>query len=150
FDADEFAECRKENLFYPFASKEEWEIGDFLLRSPLSMAAIDVFLKLPLVSTELQSRAEMLPSGPSWKCQVIPSIYPTKDPIECLESLFANPLFHDKLDFTPRHVYTMAAHLIQVYSEWMMGDAAWEMQTQFPRGATVLGTVLSSDKTNIT
>ncbi|KAG2112324.1 uncharacterized protein F5147DRAFT_771380 [Suillus discolor] len=32
----------------------------------------------------------------------------------------------------------------------MTGDAAWEMQTQFPRGATVLGTVLSSDKTNIT
>jgi hypothetical protein len=55
FDADEFAECRKENLFYPFASKEEWEIGDFLLRSPLSMAAIDVFLKLPLVSTGLRT-----------------------------------------------------------------------------------------------
>ncbi|KAG1744791.1 hypothetical protein EDB19DRAFT_1591983, partial [Suillus lakei] len=119
---------------YPFASKEEWEIGDFLLRSPLSMAAIDVFLKLPLVqklclsfsnARELQSRAEMLPSGPSWKCQAIPSIYPTKypiqlfwrDPIECLESLFANPLFHDKLDFTPHRVYTMAAHLIRVYSE---------------------------------
>lgn len=51
FDADEFAEYRNENLFYPFASKEEWEIADFLLRSPLSMAAIDMFLKLPLVST---------------------------------------------------------------------------------------------------
>ncbi|KAG1743269.1 uncharacterized protein EDB91DRAFT_1081208 [Suillus paluster] len=46
FNADKFAECRK-------ASKEEWEIGDFLLCSPLSMAAIDVFLKLPLVSTGL-------------------------------------------------------------------------------------------------
>jgi hypothetical protein len=55
FDADEFAECRKENLFYPFASKEECEIGDFLLHSPLSMAVIDVFLKLPLVSTGLHT-----------------------------------------------------------------------------------------------
>ncbi|KAG0705937.1 hypothetical protein DFH29DRAFT_799338 [Suillus ampliporus] len=167
FDADEFAECRKENLFYPFASKEEWEIGDFLLCSPLSMAVIDVFLKLPLVqklclsfsnARELRSRAEMFPSRPSWKCQVIPSIYPTKyliqlfwrDPIECLESLFANLLFHNKLNFTPHCVYTTAAHLIWVYLEWMTGDAAWEMQTQFPRGATVLGTILSSDKTNIT
>ncbi|KAG1848322.1 hypothetical protein DFJ58DRAFT_842964 [Suillus subalutaceus] len=113
FDADEYAEYRKENLFYPFASKEEWEIGDFLLRSPLSMAAIDVFLKLPLIqklqlsfsnTRELHSHAEMLPSRPSWK----------------------------------------------LYSEWMTGDAAWEMQTQFPRGATVLGAVLSSNKTNIT
>ncbi|KIK31594.1 hypothetical protein CY34DRAFT_46106, partial [Suillus luteus UH-Slu-Lm8-n1] len=41
FDADEHAEYRKDNLFYPFASKEEWEIADFLLRSPLSMSAIN-------------------------------------------------------------------------------------------------------------
>ncbi|KAG1827801.1 hypothetical protein EV424DRAFT_1537180 [Suillus variegatus] len=33
FDADEFVEYRNENIFYPFASKEEWEIADFLLRS---------------------------------------------------------------------------------------------------------------------
>ncbi|KAG2127301.1 uncharacterized protein EDB93DRAFT_1257060 [Suillus bovinus] len=38
FDADEHAEYRKDNLFYPFASKEEWEITDFLLRSPLMSA----------------------------------------------------------------------------------------------------------------
>ncbi|KIK45260.1 hypothetical protein CY34DRAFT_22595 [Suillus luteus UH-Slu-Lm8-n1] len=167
FDADEFAEYRNENLFYPFTSKEEWEIADFLLHSPLSMAAIDMFLKLPLIqklhlsfsnARELRSRAEMLPSRPSWKCQIIPSTHPTKypirlfwrDPIECLESLFSNPLFHDKLDFIPRRVYSTAAHLVRVYSEWMTGDAAWEMQTRFPRGATVLGTILSSDKTNIT
>ncbi|KAG1847688.1 hypothetical protein DFJ58DRAFT_843132 [Suillus subalutaceus] len=167
FDADEYAEYRKENLFYPFASKEEQEISDFLLCSPLSMAAIDVFLKLPLIqklqlsfsnARELRSHVEMLPSGPSWKCQIIPSTHPTKyliqlfwrDPIEFLESLFSNPLFHDKLDFVPHRVYTMVAHLMRVYSEWTTGDAALEMQTQFPRGATVLGAVLSSDKTNIT
>lgn len=46
FDADEFAEYRKDNLFYPFASKEEWEVADYLLRSSLSMAAIDEFLRL--------------------------------------------------------------------------------------------------------
>ncbi|KAG2744456.1 hypothetical protein P692DRAFT_201721827, partial [Suillus brevipes Sb2] len=46
-------------------------------------------------------------------------------PVECLESLFSNPLFHSKLDFIP-------------------------CRTRLPRGATVLGTILSSDKTNIT
>jgi hypothetical protein len=35
FDADEYAEYRKDNLFYPFASKEEWEIANFLLLLPL-------------------------------------------------------------------------------------------------------------------
>jgi hypothetical protein len=49
FDADQFANERKENLYYPFASKQDWEIGSWLLRSGLSMPAIDQFLRLQLV-----------------------------------------------------------------------------------------------------
>ncbi|KIK31649.1 hypothetical protein CY34DRAFT_19706 [Suillus luteus UH-Slu-Lm8-n1] len=100
----------------------------------------------------------MLPKGPSWKCQIVPSLHRTKnpirlfwrDPVECLEALFSNPLFHDKLDFVPRRVYTTAARLTRVYSEWLTGNFAWEFQSQVPRGATILGTIISSDKTNIT
>ena len=51
FDMDEFAEMRTENLYYPFASRAEWEFASFLLRSDLSMAAIDNLLSLSLVST---------------------------------------------------------------------------------------------------
>ncbi|KAG2068280.1 hypothetical protein BDR04DRAFT_1025054, partial [Suillus decipiens] len=80
------------------------------------------------------SCAEMLPSGPTWKCQTIPSIHPTKSPIqlfwrnpmECLESLFSNPLFHDKLDFIPHHIYKTAEQLLYVYSEWLTGDSTWK------------------------
>ncbi|KAG2352145.1 hypothetical protein BDR07DRAFT_1315068 [Suillus spraguei] len=147
FDADEYAEHRKENLFYPFASREEWEVANFLLCSPLSMAAINQFLGLPMVcihqlklsfhnAKELQSCAEMLPKGPSWKCQTIPLLNPTKspiqlfwrDPMECLESLFSNPLFHDQLNFVPRRIYTTSAQLLCVYSEWLTSDSAWEIQ----------------------
>lgn len=78
----------------------------------------------------------MLPKGPSWKCQIVPSLHRTKnpirlfwrDPVECLEALFSNPLFHDKLDFVPRRVYTTAARLTRVYSEWLTGNFAWEFQ----------------------
>ncbi|KAG0694630.1 hypothetical protein DFH29DRAFT_773825, partial [Suillus ampliporus] len=167
FDADEYADCRKDNLFYPFASRNEWEVADFLLHSSLSMAAINEFLALAMIrelkllfnnAKELRSRAEMLPKGPHWKCQIITLLHSTKhpirlfwrDPVECLESLFSNPVFHDKLDFVPRRVYTTAARLLRVYSEWLTGDFAWDIQNQLPRGATILGTVLSSDKTNIT
>ncbi|KAG1839392.1 hypothetical protein C8R48DRAFT_782110 [Suillus tomentosus] len=154
FDADEYAECRKENLFYPFASKEEWEVTIFSCVLPSIHQ-----LKLSFCNAkELRSHPEMLPKGPSWKCQTIPSLNHTKgpirlfwrDPVECLESLFSNPLFHDQLNFVPRHVYMTSARLLHVYSEWLTGDSAWEIQDQLPRGATVLGTVLSSDKTNIT
>lgn len=49
-DKDRFTEMRKGNLYYPFASRDEWELASFLLRSRLSMAAVDRFLKLQLVS----------------------------------------------------------------------------------------------------
>ena len=49
-DKDKFTERRKGNIYYPFASRDEWELASFLLRSPLSMAAVDHFLKLELVS----------------------------------------------------------------------------------------------------
>jgi len=49
FDEDEYAEKRVENLYYPFATLPEWELASFLLKSDLSMAATDEFLKLQLV-----------------------------------------------------------------------------------------------------
>jgi len=115
FDADVYAEKRKDNIYYPFMSRHEWEIASFLLRLSLSMSAIDKFLELELVSfclceakvkthilqirhlhlsfrtaKELRSRAEMLPAGPSWKCTPWTTTYPTKVPLK---------LFHrDSLD----------------------------------------------------
>ena len=50
FDRDQFAPLRATNLYYSFASREEWDLAYFLLRSRLSMADIDAFLKLYLVS----------------------------------------------------------------------------------------------------
>lgn len=53
-----------------------------------------------------------------------------RDPVKCLEALFIHPLFHDKLDLVPRRVYRTAERLVRVYSEWMTGNAAWEMQVR--------------------
>lgn len=49
FKQDRFAECRKTNLYYPFTSRTESELGVFLVRSPMSMAEIDRFLNLDMV-----------------------------------------------------------------------------------------------------
>ena len=50
FNGDQRAAMQEENLYYPWASRTEWEIASFLLCSSLSMAAIDKFLSLELVS----------------------------------------------------------------------------------------------------
>ena len=49
FNTDQHAEKRKENLYHPFSSKGEWGLASWLLRSGLSMRAIDDFLTLSIV-----------------------------------------------------------------------------------------------------
>ena len=49
FDRDQHA-GRVENLYYPFASKDERELAAFLPRSDLSTTSIDALLSLKLVS----------------------------------------------------------------------------------------------------
>lgn len=50
FDSDKHASKREQNLYYPFSSRDEWEFACYLLRSSLSMGAIDQLLNLELVS----------------------------------------------------------------------------------------------------
>jgi hypothetical protein len=105
FDCDQYAGERIINLYYPFASRDEWEFAAFLLRSDLSMASIDSLLSLNLVivtcnfdrsysylcsaqvkclklsfgtAKKLRGLAEMLPKGPVWQCKVWNTVYPTK------------------------------------------------------------------------
>ena len=52
FNYDQFANECTVNLYYPFASREEWEFASSLLCSSLSMYAIDTFLTLDLVRPE--------------------------------------------------------------------------------------------------
>lgn len=49
FNADEYAARREKSIYWPFASKSEWSFASWLLRSGLSMQAIDRFLSLEMV-----------------------------------------------------------------------------------------------------
>ncbi|ETW78381.1 hypothetical protein HETIRDRAFT_325629 [Heterobasidion irregulare TC 32-1] len=168
FDADIHAEKRVDNIFYPFANKDDWEMASFLLRSGLSVAKTDEFLSLNYVKTrpflfrtmkDLRAKIELLPEAPRWTSEPISQPgYPTKQPMTlfrrnsvlCLEALFSNPLFSNSIDYVPRHVYQSAERLVRVFSEYMTGDRAWDVQSTLPEGATLLGVILSSDKTTLT
>ncbi|KAF8212909.1 hypothetical protein K438DRAFT_1751323 [Mycena galopus ATCC 62051] len=164
-DKDQFAAHRKGNLYYPFASKVEWQMASFLLRSGMTMKDIDDFLRLQLVrdclplsfksAAELRGLVEKLPPGPQWKCEVIRyDLYPTKaplvlyyrDPLECVQFLLQNPLIHEYLELVPTQKFRNGQ---QIYNEWITSDGAWEMQVALPDGATLIGTIATSDKTTI-
>ncbi|KAF7314019.1 RPN1-RPN2-N domain-containing protein [Mycena chlorophos] len=166
-ESDVFADLRKNNLYYPFSGKQEWEFARFLALSSLTMKEINEFLQLELVqqhlasllsfktAKELRQRIELLPTGPEWKSRtiVIPG-FPTKKPIvlfyrnslECIQLLLRNPLFANHLDLVPTKLYENGQ---RIHKEWINSDGAWAMQHAIPRGRTVLGVVASSDKTNI-
>ena len=78
----------------------------------------------------------MLPAGPTWRCKPWKTTHPTneaiklfyRDPLECIESLLNSPLVADDIEFTPYRIFKTAEKSIREYSEWMSGNAAWEMQ----------------------
>jgi len=89
---------------------------------------------------ELRGHAELLPSGPRWCAMEVSTMHPTKqpvylywrDPLECIAWLLNHPLSRDVLEFVPHCVYRMSEKLCRVYTEWMTGDEAWNMQVCFP------------------
>ncbi|KAG1783205.1 hypothetical protein EV702DRAFT_1191636 [Suillus placidus] len=153
FKSDKYTEERVNNPYFPFAGKPDWEMAAFILQLDLSMADIDEYLELEF----LQGRAEMLPSPPQWKFQIVPTEFPTtktlqifyRDAIECLQSLLSHPMLAGSFDFITQKVYTEAAHVVCVYYGFMTDDRAWKLQEGLPDGATLLGVVLSSDKTKV-
>lgn len=166
FDADQFSFERQGNLFYPFASKAEWEFASWLTNSGLSMAAIDKCLPLDIVcffhsptmrgelmtpyfqikslrfsfktAKALRQRIELLPSGPRWKSQSIKAESHTKrglqlfyrDAIDCLQYLIHSPSIDGQIEFVPKKIYTAADRIERVYTEWLSGDRAWELQVR--------------------
>ena len=49
FSEDQYTDERQQNLYFPFASQEEWQFASWLLHSHLSLAAIDSLLSLDIV-----------------------------------------------------------------------------------------------------
>ncbi|KAJ7114401.1 hypothetical protein C8R44DRAFT_832941 [Mycena epipterygia] len=164
FHQDKYADQRADNLYYPFATSEEWQLASFLSRSSLSIAETDELLRLELIkkiglsfttTKDLRSRYEILPKVPQWTAKPwVPEFSVKKpltlyyrDPLECLQSLLQNPLVQDHIGYSPFRLYESAK---RGYTEWLSGDDAWEKQKQIPPGATLLGVIAGTDKTQIT
>jgi hypothetical protein len=86
---------------------------------------------------ELQSRIEILPSGPQWLMQNVQvpgdptSIDLTlyyRDSLEVFKFLFGNPVYTGFMTYEPHRIYTNRRREKRVYTDMMTGDWAWECQ----------------------
>ncbi|KAH7906891.1 hypothetical protein BJ138DRAFT_1137785 [Hygrophoropsis aurantiaca] len=168
-ECDQYAEERRTNLFYPFASQSEWELANWLSSGALSQKEIDQFLHLQRTrdypvsfntAKDLRARIEGLPEVPKWRYQEIKvGSYKTKSPImlywrdglEVIEHLFCNPVFAQCIDLTPYREYERTPRGNErVYGEFMSADHAWNIQSGLPNGHSFLGVIGASDKTPLT
>ncbi|KAI5994542.1 hypothetical protein EDC04DRAFT_2586190 [Pisolithus marmoratus] len=170
FHDDQYASDRQNNLYFPFASQEEWQFTSWLLCSRLSLTTIDSLLALDIMSQPVfcfcpLSQQYSAPGDPylfsHWEAAALscrPEA-PTKHPVhwhlfycqllECLQALLSNPVLAPYISFIPRKVWTSAVRICCIYDEWLTGEQAWDAQDALPPSATILDVVLSSDKRNI-
>ena len=96
-------------------------------------------------SKELRNRIEMLPPGPQWCSKEMETEAKTlkkvtlyyRDPLQCIQTLMSNPMHADHLDFTPYRVYKTVQKQVRLYSKWLSGDVAWQVQVRILYNAFV-------------
>ncbi|KAI6002200.1 hypothetical protein F5J12DRAFT_723281 [Pisolithus orientalis] len=166
-DQDEFTHIHdSENIYYPFASKGEWELANWLASGALSQKEIDAYLHLQCTkdfpisfntAKDLCACIESLPEVPCWCFQEIKvGSYQMKDPLvlywhdglEVVEHLFCNLVFTNCMDMSPYQEFEeMLNGTEHVYGKFMSADWAWEIQDSLPTGHSFLGVIGASDKT---
>ncbi|KAF8522721.1 hypothetical protein BU17DRAFT_44460 [Hysterangium stoloniferum] len=148
------AEVDPQNVTYPFAGLDEWELAKWLSTTGLPNTQIDAFLKLSWVkssplsfktSADLVNRIESLPSVPVWTGKWItlpeapldPQLLLYQNPVECLEWLEANPDFSGDKDYVPYEEYLNKDHTDRCYSEMASGEFWNDTQAKFPEDITI-------------
>ncbi|KAH7904286.1 hypothetical protein BJ138DRAFT_1239251, partial [Hygrophoropsis aurantiaca] len=157
-----------DNIYQPFESRAEWELGKFLCEN-LTQSQIDRFLKLDFVISlnlnsppsfktkdKLLSMMDQLPSGPSWRLTKFEFTgYTTTHPIqliwrdglEVVKQLFSNPVYAQHMSYDPIHIFS---GMQREYGEFFSSQRAFNLQNQLPEGATIVPIIAASDKTPVT
>ncbi|KAJ7587465.1 hypothetical protein C8J56DRAFT_1004549 [Mycena floridula] len=159
----------------PFDSQDDWQLARFIMKSGLSQAKIDEFLKLELIKNGAKPsyhnkraflrKIDSLELGPGWECETfeVPGDrcddqgnilseeieFWRRDPLECVKELIANPAFKDHIKYAPEKQFMDEECTNQAFSESWTGEWWWEMQERLPVGSTVAPIILSSDKTQL-
>ncbi|KAG2738024.1 hypothetical protein P692DRAFT_201732025, partial [Suillus brevipes Sb2] len=162
----------EENLYYPFASKIEWEVARWAKLRGSSSTAFTDLLSIDGVSerlglsfknanklNNLKLIDHELPTGrPKFKReQVIVAgesfdVY-YRDIIECVKSLYGDPDFARYLTFSPERHYADDDETVRLFHDMHTGKWWWETQKKLDAqqpGGTIVPIIISSDKTQVT
>ncbi|KAG1724676.1 hypothetical protein EDB19DRAFT_1897871 [Suillus lakei] len=147
--AHDYEPAHKENVYYPFSGREEWELTKFLVNN-LNQGQITQFLKI--VMGEVQKDTSLLILCTLSGIKIETDGYITTHPVHLIwhdalgvtKHIFGNPVFANDMEFNP---YEITINGEPEYSEWMSSSCAHTIQAC---GATLVSIVLASDKTLVT
>lgn len=122
------------------------DIMCFFLLAAMSADTVFQIKLLPLLfrtAKVLHKSIELLLSGPWWKYQPIRTESPMKrdlqlfywDAIKCLQHLIHSLSINGQIEFVPKKIYTTTDQIECIYTEWLTGDRAWELQVCILQGA---------------
>ncbi|TBU22628.1 hypothetical protein BD311DRAFT_782216 [Dichomitus squalens] len=133
------------NLYYPFASKRDWEVARWVKLHGPGLTALDELLGIEELNKIVDE--QLPPARPRFERHKIIvageafDVY-LHDVLACMESLFSDP------DFAP-----LLLLMTRVYFDMNTGKWWWSTQKQLERdrpGATIVPVIISSDKTQLT
>ena len=125
-----------------------------LFTRPITSADVILQIKSLMLSFRtaraLRKLIELLPSGPQWKRRSIKPESPAKhdfqlfyrDAIECLQHLIHSPSIKGQIEFVPKKIYSAADRMERVYTEWLTGNRAWELQVRTITGNNAVAHLL--------
>ncbi|KAG2080267.1 hypothetical protein BD769DRAFT_1634235 [Suillus cothurnatus] len=128
-----------ENLYYPFASKIEWEVARWAKLRRSSSTAFSDLLSIDGVK-------QVIIAGEAFDvyyCNII----------ECVKSLCGDPNFARYLTFAPEQHYANDDQTVHLFHDMHTGKWWWETQKKLDEchpGGTIVPIIISSDKTQVT
>ncbi|KAG2064838.1 hypothetical protein BDR04DRAFT_1130628 [Suillus decipiens] len=126
-----------ENLYYPFASKIEWEVARWAKLHGSSSTAFSDLLSID---------GQVIVAGEAFDVYYC-------DIIECVKSLYGDPDFARYLTFAPEQHYADDDQTVCLFHDMHTGKWWWETQKKLNEccpGGTIVPIIISSDKTQVT
>ncbi|KIY71495.1 hypothetical protein CYLTODRAFT_390132 [Cylindrobasidium torrendii FP15055 ss-10] len=160
----------------PWTDLGEFSMVEWLIKSGVSQADIDSFLKLEKVKglglpyggkRSLLNIIDQLPKGAGWKytpltvhgdvigegeTRTLDEVVEVwhRDPVEVVRELVGDPTFEGHIKWSAQKVYRDKTRTCRSFSEMNTGEWWWELQGTLPSGATLCPLIISSDETKLT
>ncbi|KIY62218.1 hypothetical protein CYLTODRAFT_183523 [Cylindrobasidium torrendii FP15055 ss-10] len=167
-------ELADDNLYYPFASKLDWDVARWMVTEGIGHGSFNRLLEIEGVKERLglsypntrglHQRVDEVPSRAGrWHTKKITFpdrpdevfTFRHRNILEAVESLLGDPELAEHLVYKPRQMFHQPTQEgesrgARFYNEMWTGKWWWYIQNMLPKGRTLVPLIIATDKTQLT